>query len=266
MGNRVSRPQTPQEILEIDGSATLQETKKAYCRLSYKHKNDPDMLLVLNDAYASCQTHIPFETYTPALFDTQFSRYAPDFFARLERAYNLHPRNSFLDGDFTTFYRYWATFRHEDQTVECRVRSIIRMIKARDPRFIRPAAAVVPEKQKAQPLPSAPRIKTWKLQCEACGRGFNSENTLKDHLRSRQHRERAGVDAVAEETLAPADKKRKPARSAPADRAPEKVEEKRGGTAVEGRKEHEAFRTCFHCKQVMESRGQLIMHIREKHQ
>lgn len=302
MGSGASRPRTPLEILEIECGATLQETKKAYCRLSYKHRNDPDALLRLNDAYAACRAHVPLEIYTPALFDAQFSRHAPDFFSRLELSYNLHPRVGFADGDFTAFYRYWNTFRHEDEAVERKVRSIIRVIKARDPRFVRPAATGAAVCQKpCSPRPKTPHVKTWRMLCTACKKSFNSENTLRDHLRSRQHRERVkeGEDVIVRSPDGEAVNNEKTGDDEKADdnektgddgeagddeeasaetfgneetstRKDIPEENRRPGsinrTAGRNQREHEAFRTCFYCKKVFEGRGPLILHIRENHQ
>lgn len=211
MGNRLSaiaasiaarmargREETPQQILGIDRSATLAETKKAYCRVSYASRHSPDTLNRINEAYEQCRRSIDWSVYDQSALDTAYLKYAVDFFDRLEAVYGIHGPLAFSDGDFQRFYRFWNTFRHEDERIERRVHRIIREIKKRDPRTSRSTAGTGTERGTDRQPQSAPRQpRTYAYHCVVCDRGFGGEKTLADHLRSRRHREGEGGGRAA---------------------------------------------------------------------
>lgn len=343
MGNRSSVPRTPYEILGITELSTLQETKKAYYRLSSQNRDRPEELLKLNDAYARCRTTLAIDIYTRARLDAEYARYAPDFFERLELVYGIKGTiGRFGDPDYAVFYRFWNTFQHEDSEVERKIRNIIWYIKSKDPRIPKavPSLGSVGKTRPGEKKRD-PKAKKWKMYCVPCRKGFNSENTLRDHLKSKQHCENMklndGGDAIVynEENesghagasgsigaacenelggIAPENnlKAQDTRRSEPEEKDDGSASIKDGGStgamsdefpgtssgdinidhikamsikratrspkknakeqplkaavaADSHATEHEAFRTCFHCKEVLRTRGDLILHIKNKH-
>ncbi|KAI5170084.1 hypothetical protein PAEPH01_1236 [Pancytospora epiphaga] len=287
MGSFQSKPKSHWDILGITQNATLPEIKRAYCKLAHVYKNNSEMLLRVNDAYTTATREVPYDLYTPDLLDREYDKYAPDFFTRLELCYGLRPRFLFTDGEFIQFYRYWLSFRHEDDKIETKVRAIVRLIKARDPRVLKPLRVGIEKKKVSREastvssFPTERQIKTWKYSCKPCNKGFNSENTLKDHLKSKKHimneevirnnpdkvENCVSVSAMTEKI--PEDDFRMDIVEQPLFKDDNIKDDGETIPVLHGPsntiKEHEAYRTCHYCKEVFLSRGQLILHIRETH-
>lgn len=298
MGMRLSRPQakTPYDALGIGKLCTLEETKRAYCRMFYHSKKDQEKMRELNEAYDFCRSNLDVDLYHDLFqqvsdggkpsksvcvvkkdgklfvehlgwtvpFD--FSMISSDFFERLSLRFGLKCPPKFLDPDFVGFYSFWTRFAHTDKGLERKVRRIVRMIRDSDPRIaperVYPSfggSAVVQCTRKA-----SKQEKVWKNYCDACRKGFNSDNTLRDHLNSRQHRRNTGVPDSTD-SCSPAVSASTPG----TDTIPEVLEEKEE-LPCENKpefsvSEHPLLRTCHACKKVLRTRGELILHMRTKH-
>ncbi|KAI5151046.1 hypothetical protein ENBRE01_1865, partial [Enteropsectra breve] len=200
----------PYEVLGIAKEETLKGTKKAYLRLSYLSKDNEELLLSYNNAYEECKKKLYVEIYIPSLFDSDFKKYAEDFFERLAVVYQQKAAPGFLDPDYVGFYRYWGKFRDGDAKQENAIRSIIKYVKSKDPRNItskdvmknredtmkkgaikKRDDAMKKGAMKNRDDADSQKIrvkKEWKILCKNCDKGFNSRNTLNDHLKSRQHK------------------------------------------------------------------------------
>ncbi|KAI4292180.1 hypothetical protein PAPHI01_1454 [Pancytospora philotis] len=308
-------------LLGVPRTATLREIKTAYGKQCYRNRHDDAQLLALNGAIATVQDSVPLEIYTEAFLAADYALYAADFFERLTLCYGLHPRLEFGDPDFPQFYRYWCSFRHKDKALEQRVLSVIKRIKALDPRYKRSEPASTPrDTPPAKVTEKRAGPKAYKLYCRACSKGFNNENTLRDHLRSKLHSGNieawvaagndpadvcSGIGSTDSPVIQSADGSKSshaesnltdlpsknmpfknmplenmpfenmPSENMPSENAVVKDESTVSHSNADGqakkvvpdsdKREHEAFRTCSLCKEVFDTRGRLIMHIKQQH-
>lgn len=314
-------------ILDISALTPIEEAKKMYLKLFYKNQRDNDFLVRLNDEFNNFKntididiyhelftrvldnekntlkegnqvgTHLVIEkvegrlkiSYKHYSMEFNFVQTTKDFFEKLSNCYEVKAPVTFLDADFPRFYRFWAKISMTDKTSERKIRKIVSLIKANDPRFNQGETKVVEKKVvNLEKLLDKKKTKTWKIYCTACSKGFNNENTLKDHLSSKSHKAKIiGLDAngiiTRSETVEEAIETNQPAAES-IEEACESVETAEDGyepiKAVELQKtspvvlkeneaqktaDHPMFRTCGVCKEVLDTRRELIMHLKSIH-
>lgn len=220
-----------------------------------------------------------------------FSRTSEDFFMKVCTAYTIITTIAFSDPDFVKFYRFWNNLIIDDRTIKYKVSKIVQLIKKNDPReknakeekmcFDTPKQINKVVKEKKQE-------KKWKIYCESCKKGFNNENTLNDHLKSKQHKsncngcqcikkedaetiediliekEFMGNGLIEDESIKTDLEDNKPTKIKNKEVKDLKIET----TANDQRKrsnEHVIFRTCGICKLVLETREDILIHLRNEH-
>lgn len=311
---------TPHEMLGICELCTLEETKRAYYKAFYQNKGDQEKMRELNKAYSFCRSNLDVDLYHELFHEVystagkapakrsarvfrkdgrllieckgcmpfDFNAVSSDFFERLSICFELKCTPKFFDPDFVGFYNFWARFSHVDKALEGKVRRIIKIIRNNDPRMslnskgCQEAVSCTGSRHAATHRSFQPKQeKTWKMYCDACKKGFNSENTLKDHLNSKQHKSNiaspekdSSNDVVLNarnsfatpqkplnvnniRTVTSAEATGERLHSTEKDSAVDKPEPPKG--------EHPLLRTCHACKKVLRSRGELVMHLRTEH-
>lgn len=201
------------------------------------------------------------------------AKFNQDFFEKLSNKFEITQPVKFLDSDFPRFYTFWNKFRMEDKECERKIRKIIKMIKDNDPRMKiinktdtvkkgRPEIQVSHLSHQA----SSQIKKESQFKCVGCNKSFNSENTLKDHLKSKQHRNKHPESNIVEAVDLPKnriqDKVKKNVEEVlpviKKEECEDKIENKTKG-------DHLMFRTCGICKEVLDTRSDLIKHLRLMH-
>lgn len=299
---KLENKESSYEILGIDRFATLEQTRKAYLRLSYINKGSPETLLRLNDAYKQCKATVNFEIYTPELFTNGYTEYAKDFFDRLIEAYDIKCAPRFTDAGFN--YVFWRRFRHYDSETEKKMLKIVKYIQMKDPRFTfitekanknitvnkAKGNATTKISNKYQNTLDKINNERWLYYCKKCNRKFNNKNTLKDHLASKKHKSQVkhGEEEtiienpnahISDEVKAEVEVKNKnDATASQVDSNPKansySIIKEEDSNPNDGdiksktdfmSSEHKLYRTCGICKELFDSRGKLIVHIKEKH-
>lgn len=326
--SRTRADPTPHEMLEIGKLSTLEETKKAYCRIFYHSKGNHEKMRELNVAYNFCRNSLDVDLYhelfqkmysavgekssirnkgsveiserngklfvehrgcsTP--FD--FNTVSNDFFERLSLCFELKCTPKFFDPDFVRFYNFWMKFSHVDRALEGRVRRVVKTIRDNDPRMAlsrrdgQKAASCKTSRQnvaaESSSLPSRQK-KIWKSYCDVCKKGFNSENTMKDHLNSKQHKSNKAKlggdlstitvldacgpcvvpDATPDDNVSVAEVVREEVAAGEGLVDAENDLDTDRSQAL--RSEHPLLRTCHACKRILRTRGELIVHLRTEH-
>ncbi|KAM0680118.1 hypothetical protein GINT2_001811 [Glugoides intestinalis] len=315
MGNTQSKTKHEStSILDVSPLTPVEEAKKKYLKLFYKYQRDNDTLVRLNDEFNNFKSNIDvdlyYELFTRVLdnekssfkgtrllieksegcikvghggyfIEFSYLKTTKDFFEKLCNFYEVKAPVTFLDADFPRFYRFWAKITMKDKESERKIRKIVSLVKANDPRYQQGEIKVVERKVSNPERILEKKIKTWKIYCTVCNKGFNNENTLKDHLSSKNHKSKTvGLDAggiirrnesaeIIEEEIEPA-KPKKPDHE-PLYETVESVELEKELPVVLKEKEaqkaadHPMFRTCGVCKEVLDSRRELIMHLKSIH-
>lgn len=294
-------------VLGISDLTTLEEGKKAYIKHFYKNQGKNDMLVEINDAFNLFKSSVNVELYyliysqiynikakkiqreidvtregekikinyegDAVYFD--FVTTTADFFDKLTTAYEVKAPVRFTDVDFERFYRFWGRFSATDKGLENMIRKIVLIIRSKDPRVQTKGDVDVPVRFKTEKKYEK-KPKEWKYFCEACKKGFNNENTLKDHRNSKQHKMKSpeGEEVTVGEEVTEGEEvtveSERPKKEVIEEIKTEPNEEKIEGGLVEGvlkKKyiEHKLFRKCGICKEVFETREELISHLREWH-
>lgn len=241
-----------------------------------------DMKIVVDD---DSTVTLKYKGFTKSFNFVQFSN---DFFEKLANHFQIRAPVKFKDSDFLRFYSFWGRFLADDKALENKVRRIVRIVKENDPRVNsrENKHAVASKVYECSTKVCEKKEKQWKHCCEVCKKGFNSENTLKDHLNSRQHRNKVGVssNAAREEVGENKDcqsssQNVKDGRSmdeVPSADSCKGIEE---GAGLDGNgssraerdsntwhnADHPIFRTCGVCKEVFKTRPELVLHLRKNH-
>lgn len=137
-----------------------------------------------------------FIKYKNSVARFDFLETSCDVFEKISTAFDIKHPPKLTDPDFTKFYNFWIKFLSDDKQLEMKVRKIVRIIRENDPRLVKMknsedswSKELINEKRINVRESNTPRIeKAWKVQCTACNKGFNSKNTLRDHVKSKQHR------------------------------------------------------------------------------
>ena len=259
------REPSPYEVLGIEQIATIKEAKNAFARLAHSARGNTLELCKLNSALSSVEHTLTIELYSNELLRKEFPKYAVDFFDRAINLFGLESAPRFKEADTDRFYTAWQRFRHEDKKIEVEVRKIVRQVKGMDPRMeirrVQVKQADKSDQTNKQNMHKSDQTNKQNMhksiKCELCNKEFKSENTMKDHLRSKQHKERGGEE-IKEEIKEKRKKKKKEKKETKEKQEEEKKEKRKG-------EEHEAYRKCYYCKGIYNTRGELIFHIREEH-
>lgn len=118
-----------------------------------------------------------------------------DVFDKIALAYEIKHPPKLTDPDFIKFYTFWSRFLSNDKDLEVKVRKMVRIVKSNDPRIVKINKVENREEKRIESRGINKDIKMWKIQCVGCNKGFNSANTLKDHLNSKQHKE-SGLETI----------------------------------------------------------------------
>lgn len=195
------------------------------------------------------------------------SKFNQDFFEKLSNRFQITQPIKFTDPDFTKFYSFWNKFRMEDKECERKIRKIIKIIKDNDPRLdVLKVNNIKPKANKVELNTTSNKIKKeCKFSCKDCNKTFNSENTLKDHLKSKQHRIRHPEEPKVENRTK--DENKTVVNKAKDEEPPFiKTEECNKEEMNKSKGDHPIFRTCGICKEVLETRSDLLKHLRTVHQ
>ncbi|ELA40965.1 uncharacterized protein VICG_01995 [Vittaforma corneae ATCC 50505] len=217
-----------------------------------------------------------------------FTHFSHDFFEKLSNRFQIKAPVKFKDSDFLRFYSFWSHFLAADKALENKVRRIVRIIKENDPRLNNREnkCAIDSKSYKHSAKIYEKKEKQWKHFCEACKKGFNSDNTLRDHLNSRQHKSKNVVD---NNTTDKSIDERGDCRNVECsqnskdnhsiDEALSEDHYKDIGvnlTSNDSLKaecdpstwqsaDHPIFRTCGICKEVLKTRSELVLHLKKDH-
>lgn len=132
--------------------------------------------------------------YMKYSFEFKFLEFTSEMFNKIVKAFKLQVPYDFND-NFSKFYSSWNRLVFDDKNFEQKIRLLIKILKENDPRV----QSKLPEyehkknntnlcKEEQPEVKDKNREKQFKVICTACNRGFNSRNTLKDHLNSKKHK------------------------------------------------------------------------------
>jgi curved DNA-binding protein CbpA len=150
-------------------------------------------------------------------FIFNFSTFTIDFFNKLSTAFQIKnnlPKDiveneycsnnlsSISSNNFSKFYNFWIRFSSNDKAIENKVRKIVRTIKLiskqKIDRNVNNSEVKMDSEQKDRSHDEKSKrddkvfckpVKNYKTYCNPCKKGFNNENTFKDHLNSKKHKE-----------------------------------------------------------------------------
>lgn len=185
----------------------------------YNKENLTDMA---NNNSDNKQKHSNFSikiNFKNFIINFDFKVYANDFFQKLILNYNIYNAPLFTDSDFVKFYNFWGKFNHEDKILEQKIKKIIKIIKENDTRnniskrfnnaennngkHIKKKDNYINEEKIVDKEITKKANNDCKNThaCLFCNKKFKSENTFKDHIRSKSHNKIILLDEELKEHL-----------------------------------------------------------------
>ncbi|KAM0675086.1 hypothetical protein GVAV_001426 [Gurleya vavrai] len=223
MGNNQSIPKDPNcpyNILELSPNATPDEIKRQYHRLLLKYHPDRNKsdttqkTLEIMSAFEKLKSG----TYVPKIETPSLSQYTKTYFSSLttdqffKQVNEIYSRISIFEstkrkniqwpvfGNKNTkmtanslFYIFYRGYKSEHGFTE-EVRKLTKIVQSVDPRLKSSVFEAVVHKSVSQPKIKKEKIKVKKsvdkyvFYCDACEKGFMSEQTMRNHVKGEKHK------------------------------------------------------------------------------
>lgn len=279
MGNKLSKPKTPYEILKVSPISTKEEVRLSFIRLIKGIDRNSKEFQEIVTAYNTIKKlPPPLDLYT----DDLLSVYAKDLFEKIGDFSGVVCPPFGTKEFYKTFLNFQChkKFKNEKEKEEfvCKVKLVTRKVKKLYSNAESCGAVQLVETKVEKMSLSQPPLKTHvpkEFNCTACKKGFRSTNQLLNHLKSKKHfneieknfknprefvesqiKELEVTEPCEEEVLVednPVDLD-----TPTQDTEPEHPQK---GFKIEP----VPFRTCSRCKRIFESRKQMVDHIKVEH-